>query len=275
MKIISKSLFIAIIAVLGFSMVSCENENIGADLMKASELEASTNGLNASQVVNEGLIQTRARSTWDKFLFLDLNNYSHIIEESNDFGLCGPLTYVLGKHFIDPTYPLTKEKAREVNKNCGYSVTPYTLWIESGQNYNTFFSKKAGNNLWGSSRQKMKEFIYNQLSKGNPILIPCIYNMATSPHSQNANHFYLIVGLMLRHNEGDNDYTYGGTGSLVLVKDVWRGGKSDEECEKTLIFNYSHLLSSVWYATQRNYSTNNNYTIRTGSESYSALALTK
>lgn len=195
-------------------------------------------------------------------------------------GIYGSCTYVSARSILNPAYPTAYSNASiiksELDNQYGLDNWGiYQLYSRNDQTLKKFKSWKAGNNLWSSSRQKMKKFIYEQLSEGNPVMVPCIYNMATNPNTVNAGHFYLIVGLMLKHVSGDGDYTYGGTGSLVLVKDVWRGGRSDKECEKTLIFNYSHLLSSVWYATQRKYSTNNNYTIRTGSESYSALALTK
>ena len=67
----------------------------------------------------------------------------------------------------------------------------------------------------------------------------------------------------------------GGTGTKVLVKDVWRGGRSDEDCSKTLEFDYSAFLSSVWYSTQRDYQSDGTFKVKKGSERYCALALTQ
>ncbi len=98
-------------------------------------------------------------------------------------------------------------------------------------------------------------------------MVPCIYGMDTDPNTGNAGHFYLIVGLTLANTTNSGYGIYGASGSIVLVKDVWRCDESDEKCAETLPFSYTDLLTSIWVSTQ--------IEVGVGRESYSALAITK
>lgn len=275
-------LFLAMFAVVALS--SCNKDN--DDTSVVSETVVAP----LEEVVAQNL--SSARNPFDKYILLNTTGYKHIIEEGTDYGKCGAMTFVAARHLKNSNHPLTRAEVNRVikfvdDKNAErkpnepkISLDVYQLYLYAGVNDAKLYRSKAGNRHWGKERDGLKRFIYEELSKGNPVVVSCLYNASTEVYGPNARHFYLIVGLALAHKATDTNYQYGGTGSYVLVKDVWRGkaGKTDEECYKTIAFDYSRFLSSIWYSGQR-MPTNNGGKQREdvlpGSETYCAVAITK
>lgn len=266
-KIKKLAMMLAMVIVVGVGFSSCDNSDYEPVISVDKQIVDTS----------ENSFQARASNSlvYDKTIRLNLKNYVHLIEERHDYGLCGVMTLVVGRHLKNTSHPATSSEVKEVIKSRGKSPDLYQLWQYTKQDSKSLLKERSGNRLFGEKRDKMKEFIYKNLLAGNPVMAACMYNMGTDPYGPRANHFYLIVGLRLYHHPDDSSYTYGGTGTKVLVKDVWRGGRSDEDCSKTLEFDYSAFLSSVWYSTQRDYQSDGTFEVEKGSERYCALALTQ
>lgn len=154
-------------------------------------------------------------------------------------------SYVVARHLKHPEYTCTNDEA-DVVYDDGARNSVYALY-----NYSESFSKDyrgipAGNNECGDPRTQLKTFIKDELSRGNPVLIPAKVGMSFDPNAYG--HFYIIVYLSL---------TPTGTGSKVRVIDVLDGARRVYE------YDYSRLLSSNWV----------NSDPREGWRTYSALVI--
>lgn len=268
MKVIKKVLFIAILAVLSFSIVSCENENIDTSLMKASELEASTNDLNASQVVNDGLIQTRS-SYYVSGLPLNANipYYSHLkepsITSSSHYGsvswTCGQTSYLVLRRAIDDAY--AKPKKQNVinlhrylwdqffdyrNDPDHFASMYHIQWFATHVDNFTFnkIHKEArplpgegkdGIDFNAPARTQFKRWLEKELQNGRPVVCPATWNLEKEYKSKpSMGHFFIVIGLdKNNHNQLE----------IEVIDVLYR----EDQAKHRRKIPYTDLLNAMWY----------------------------